>query len=96
MTPDHKFGSTTITSEPVRIVTVGLTGQDAVLAPGKVPVGTTEWLGGYKGAAGPWAEDELGGAAAPTVLTGTGLPYLSLTLASPPRPHPIRGLGSGR
>ncbi|MEU9388077.1 iron-siderophore ABC transporter substrate-binding protein [Streptomyces sp. NPDC048279] len=68
----HKYGSTTIESEPKRIVTVGLTDQDAVLALGKVPVGTTEWVGGYKGAIGPWARDELFGAAAPTVLKDTG------------------------
>jgi iron complex transport system substrate-binding protein len=68
----HKYGSTTIKSEPKRIVTVGLTDQDAVLALGEVPVGTTEWLGGYEGAVGPWAEDELGGAKAPTVLKDTG------------------------
>ncbi|GAA1901068.1 iron-siderophore ABC transporter substrate-binding protein [Streptomyces durmitorensis] len=68
----HKYGSTTVKSEPKRIVTVGLTDQDAVLALGKVPVGTTEWLGGYKGAIGPWAADELGGAKAPTVLKDTG------------------------
>lgn len=69
---DHKYGSTTIKAEPKRIVTVGLTDQDAVLALGQVPVGTTEWLGGYKGAIGPWAEDKLGSAAAPTVLKDTG------------------------
>ncbi|GGX43320.1 iron-siderophore ABC transporter substrate-binding protein [Streptomyces fructofermentans] len=68
----HKYGSTTIKSEPKRIVTVGLTDQDAVLALGKVPVGTTEWLGGYKGAIGPWAADKLGGEKAPTVLKDTG------------------------
>ncbi|MEV7996763.1 iron-siderophore ABC transporter substrate-binding protein [Streptomyces sp. NPDC086077] len=68
----HKYGSTTIKSEPKRIVTVGLTDQDAVLALGKVPVGTTEWLGGYKGAIGPWADDKLGGAEVPTVLKDTG------------------------
>ncbi|MEU6806388.1 iron-siderophore ABC transporter substrate-binding protein [Streptomyces neyagawaensis] len=69
---DHKYGRTTIKSEPQRIVTVGLTDQDAVLALGKVPVGTTEWLGGYKGAVAPWAEDRLGSAEAPTVLKDTG------------------------
>ncbi|MFB8776779.1 iron-siderophore ABC transporter substrate-binding protein [Streptomyces broussonetiae] len=72
VTIDHKYGSTTIESEPERIVTVGLTDQDAVLALGKVPVGTTEWLGGYPGAIGPWAEDKLGGADVPTVLKDTG------------------------
>lgn len=68
----HKYGSTTVKSEPKRIVTVGLTDQDSVLALGRTPVGTTEWLGGYKGAVGPWAEDKLGGAATPTVLKDTG------------------------
>ncbi|GAA5059918.1 iron-siderophore ABC transporter substrate-binding protein [Streptomyces similanensis] len=72
VTIDHKFGSTTVKSEPRRIVTVGLTDQDAVLALGKVPVGTTEWVGGYPGAIGPWAKDRLGGAAAPTVLKDSG------------------------
>ncbi|MFE6281178.1 iron-siderophore ABC transporter substrate-binding protein [Streptomyces sp. NPDC057877] len=72
VTIDHKYGSTTIESEPERIVTVGLTDQDAVLALGEVPVGTTEWLGGYPGAIGPWAEDRLGGADVPTVLKDTG------------------------
>jgi iron complex transport system substrate-binding protein len=68
----HKYGETTIEAEPQRVVTVGLTDQDAVLALGKVPVGTTEWIGGYKGAIGPWAADRLGGAEPPTVLTDTG------------------------
>ncbi|MEO3813488.1 iron-siderophore ABC transporter substrate-binding protein [Sphaerisporangium sp. B11E5] len=68
----HKYGSTTIEAEPQRIVAVGLTDQDAALALGKVPVGTTEWLGGYPGAIGPWASAKLGGAAVPTVLKDTG------------------------
>ncbi|MDX3852779.1 iron-siderophore ABC transporter substrate-binding protein [Streptomyces sp. AK02-01A] len=72
VTIPHKFGTTTIPSEPKRIVTVGLTDQDAVLALGKVPVGTTEWLGGYPGAIGPWAKSKLGGGAVPTVLKDTG------------------------
>ncbi|SDK07269.1 iron complex transport system substrate-binding protein [Nonomuraea maritima] len=69
---EHKYGSTTIPAKPQRIVTVGLTDQDAVLALGEVPVGTTEWFGGFKGAIGPWAEDELAGRPVPTVLTDTG------------------------
>ncbi|SFO37297.1 iron-siderophore ABC transporter substrate-binding protein [Actinomadura madurae] len=68
----HKYGQTTIKAEPKRIVTVGLTDQDAVLALGKVPVGTTEWFGEYPGAIGPWAKDKVGGASLPTVLKDTG------------------------
>ncbi|MEM7125952.1 MAG: iron-siderophore ABC transporter substrate-binding protein [Chloroflexota bacterium] len=56
---DHKYGSTTIESKPDRIVTVGLTDHDALLALGIVPVGTTEWFGGYEGSIWPWAQDEL-------------------------------------
>ncbi|NGO71066.1 iron-siderophore ABC transporter substrate-binding protein [Streptomyces boncukensis] len=72
VTLPHKYGSTTVKSEPKRIVTVGLTDQDSVLALGKVPVGTTKWLGDYKGNIGPWASDKLGKAKAPTVLKDTG------------------------
>ncbi|WP_419999304.1 iron-siderophore ABC transporter substrate-binding protein [Streptomyces boninensis] len=70
----HKYGSTTVKSEPKRIVTVGLTDQDSVLALGKVPVGTTEFVGEYKGAIGPWAEKALGSKPRPKVLhdDGTG------------------------
>jgi iron complex transport system substrate-binding protein len=72
VTIEHKYGATTITSEPKRIVTVGLTDQDAVLALGKVPVGTTDWVGGYAGAIGPWAAGRLNGAATPTMMKDTG------------------------
>ena len=68
----HKFGHTTIRSAPKRIVTVGLSDQDAVLALGETPVATTEWMGGYPGAIGPWATDELAGHPAPTVLHDIG------------------------
>ena len=67
----HKFGSTEITAEPQRVVAVGLLEQDALLALGVVPVATTEWFGGYPGAIHPWAQDALGSAAPPEVLTNT-------------------------
>jgi iron complex transport system substrate-binding protein len=68
---ENKFGTTTISAEPKRIVTVGLVEQDALLALGVVPVGTTEWFGKKPGAVWPWAEKALGGAARPEVLTYT-------------------------
>jgi iron complex transport system substrate-binding protein len=74
VTIEHKFGSTTIEEEPQKIVTVGLSDQDAVLALGKVPVGVTEWLSLHENAIGPWAEDELEalGGERPTLLKDTG------------------------
>ncbi|TMR13280.1 iron-siderophore ABC transporter substrate-binding protein [Nonomuraea turkmeniaca] len=68
----HKYGETTIKAEPQRIFTVGLTDQDAVLALGKVPVGTTDWFGGFPGAIGPWATPKLNGAPVPTLLEDPG------------------------
>lgn len=94
VTIEHKYGSTTIKSAPKRVVTVGLTDQDAVLALGTVPVGTTEWVGGYKGAVGPWAQDKLGGSAAPTVLKDTGTGPQTEKIAAL-RPDLILALYSG-
>lgn len=68
VTIEHKFGSTEITSEPQRIVTVGLTDQDAVLALGKVPVAVTNWFGDAPGRIFPWAESYRGDAELPEVL----------------------------
>ncbi|PRX44704.1 iron complex transport system substrate-binding protein [Prauserella shujinwangii] len=72
VTIQHRYGATTIESEPKRVVTVGLTEQDALLALGIVPVATTRWLGDDPGAVGAWARDELGEAQPPEVLDDTG------------------------
>lgn len=56
VTIDHKFGTTTVDAAPKRIVTVGLTDQDAVLAMGTMPVATTNWFGDAPGRIFPWAE----------------------------------------
>jgi iron complex transport system substrate-binding protein len=67
---EHEFGTTTVPSEPKRIVVVGLTEQDTVLALGYKPIATTEWYGEQPHAVWPWARDELGDAK-PTVLNAT-------------------------
>ena len=59
VTIEHKYGSTTVSEAPTRVVTVGLVEQDALLALGVVPVGTTEWYGEQPGALWPWAQAEL-------------------------------------
>ena len=64
---EHQFGTTTVPAKPRRIVVVGVTEQDTVLALGYKPIATTEWYGGQPYAVWPWARDELG-AAKPTVL----------------------------
>jgi iron complex transport system substrate-binding protein len=77
VTIKNKFGSTVISSQPKRIVTVGLTDQDAVLAMGTVPVATTNWFGDAPGRIFPWATtaeadatiNPLGAGKVPEVLT---------------------------
>ncbi len=65
----HKFGETTLTKAPQRVVTAGLKEQDDLLALGIVPVAATKWLElGRGGIVGEWAEPALGSAPAPTVL----------------------------
>jgi len=63
ITVEHKFGTTEVPAEPKRIVTVGLTDQDAVLAMGTVPVAVTNWFGEAEGRIFEWATDDLDAAA---------------------------------
>jgi iron complex transport system substrate-binding protein len=71
VTIEHKFGETTVEEAPERVVVAGLREQDALLALGIVPVGTTEWYGKHPGAIFPWAEEALGDAPKPEVLDFT-------------------------
>src|SRR5690606_36090158 len=70
VTVKHKYGETTVEKEPRAITCVGLTEQDALLALGTAPVGTTEWFGEKPGAIWPWAKEafEKTEAELPTVV----------------------------
>ncbi|GAA3192287.1 ABC transporter substrate-binding protein [Actinocorallia longicatena] len=61
---DHKFGTTTIPAKPERVVTVGWSDQDFVLALDVVPVSTREWFAEYP--TYPWVKAKLGGQKLPT------------------------------
>ena len=67
----HKYGETEVTAAPTRVVSVGLTDQDALLALGIVPVAVTKWFGEAPGYIFPWATDAFGEAALPEVLEDT-------------------------
>lgn len=71
----HAFGTTVIESEPTRVVTVGVTEQDTVLAVGVVPVAVTDWYGDQPYATWPWAQDELGDATPEVLTTDDGFQY---------------------
>jgi iron complex transport system substrate-binding protein len=72
---EHALGTTSVPAEPQRVVTVGVTEQDAVLALGVVPVGVTEWYGAQPHAVWPWAQDELGDAEPVVLSASDGLQY---------------------
>lgn len=62
VTIEHKFGSVTIPNAPERVITVGFSEQDPVLALGVVPVAVRDWFGDQPYGVWPWAQDELGDA----------------------------------
>ena len=77
VTLDHAWGSTTVETEPKRIVTWGWGNEDAAIALGVIPVGMPfQSYGGGEDGIQPWIEDALAaaGAATPTVLDNSGEP----------------------
>lgn len=60
VTVEHKYGSTTIEEEPKKVVTLGLSDQDAVLALGVKPVGAVDWFKEDPYGKWPWAKDKWG------------------------------------
>lgn len=83
VTVTHTYGDTEIPATPERIVSVGLTEQDTLLALGHVPVAVTEWYNEQPDATWPWAHDLLDGAH-PEVLDGTdGLQFERIAALAP-------------
>ncbi|HEX7096799.1 MAG TPA: iron-siderophore ABC transporter substrate-binding protein [Acidimicrobiales bacterium] len=83
VTVEHAFGTTVVESEPQRVVTVGVTEHDTVLALGVVPVGVTEWYGDQPYATWPWAQDELGDATPEVLTTNDGLDFERIAALEP-------------
>ncbi len=71
----HAYGETTVPAKPLRIVTWGWAGQDAVIALGEVPVGVPFFgYGGDENGALSWTKDGVAalGADYPTILPDSG------------------------
>ena len=84
------FGETILPAPAKRVVSLGYTTQDPLLALGVVPLATREWYGGFPSAVWPWAQPLLG-AAKPQVLTAEISPEIVASLA----PDLIVGVASG-
>lgn len=84
VTIEHKFGSTTITEAPQRVVSIGFSEQDPLLALGVIPVAVRYWYGDESNAIFPWAQDEANGAQ-PVVLNMPfgGLNYEAILALEP-------------
>lgn len=76
----HSFGTTEVPDSPERVVTVGLTDQDPVIALGVAPVASQPWYA--EQVVYPWAEEALPGVD-PEMLPATGL-NLEAVLAQRP------------
>ncbi|WP_156036205.1 iron-siderophore ABC transporter substrate-binding protein [Blastococcus sp. URHD0036] len=70
VTIEHAYGETEIPEEPQRVVSLGYTEQDAILAFGVVPVGVRYAFGPEDDVFFPWA-DEAAGDAEPEILDRT-------------------------
>lgn len=91
VTIEHKFGETTIDAEPERVVSIGFSEHDGLLALGVTPIAVRDWYGDQPYATWPWAQDELGDAQ-PEVLSADALNFEQIAAL---RPDVILGVGSG-
>ncbi|GAA2526718.1 iron-siderophore ABC transporter substrate-binding protein [Pilimelia columellifera] len=64
---EHKYGTTEIKAAPQRVVTLGLSDADAVLALGLKPVGVVDWFEEKPFGKWPWAQPVWGGVT-PTIV----------------------------
>jgi iron complex transport system substrate-binding protein len=61
VTIKHKFGSTEIAQKPQRVISLGYSDQDAILALGTQPIAVRYWFGDAERQVWPWAEGKLTG-----------------------------------
>lgn len=80
---EHEFGTTEIAEEPERIVSVGYTEQDTLLALGLVPVGITDWYGDQPYGVWPWAQEALGDAEPELLSLADGFQFERIAALDP-------------
>ncbi|MEM9520054.1 MAG: iron-siderophore ABC transporter substrate-binding protein [Actinomycetota bacterium] len=79
----HKFGATEVPRNPQRVLSLGFSDQDDLLALGIVPVGILDWFGNQPNAVWPWAQPLLDGAE-PTVIPAVIEPSVELIASTEP------------
>ncbi len=86
----HVFGETVLQQPAKRVVSLGYTSQDALLALGVAPVAVRQWFGNYPFGIWPWAQPFLGDAK-PQTIAGE----VSMEIVASLQPDLIIGIGSG-
>lgn len=88
----HKFGTTTVPAAPQRIVSVGLTEHDTLLALGHRPIAITEWYGDQPDGVWPWAKEAIGDARPEILHNSDGFEFERIAAL---KPDLIVGTNSG-
>lgn len=91
-TVTHKFGTTTVPADPQRIVSVGLTEHDTLLALGRRPIAITEWYGDQPDGVWPWAREAMGDARPVILHNSDGFEFERIAAL---KPDLIVGTNSG-
>lgn len=86
----HAYGETVLMAPARRVVSLGYTTHDTLLALGVTPVALRYWFGNEPNAVWPWAQEYLKGET-PTVLIGE----VSIERVASLKPDLIVGIGSG-
>ena len=86
----HVFGETVLKAPAQRVVSLGFTMHDTLLALDVVPVATRYWFGDQPYGVWPWAKAKLGDAK-PAVISGE----VSMETVASLQPDLIVGIGSG-
>ena len=87
----HKYGTTTVPAAPQRVVSLGYTDQDAILALGVVPVAIREFTGNKPSATWDWAQGKLNGQTPQVLPVGD----VSTEAIAALRPDLIIGISAG-
>ena len=90
LTFGHAFGTTVLAKPAQRVVSLGYTTQDPLLALGVPPLAIRDWFGDQPGGVWPWAAPYLE-AAKPVLIKGN----ISLEVVAALKPELIVGIGSG-
>jgi iron complex transport system substrate-binding protein len=79
---ETKYGPIEIPAVPERVVSVGYSDQDPLLALGVVPVGIRDWYGDMPYGVWPWAQDALGDAT-PELLSSAEIDFEAVAALEP-------------